>query len=137
MILAGKIEVLGESTLIAQALVKMILAGKIEVLGESTLTPQALVKMILAGKIEVLGESTLIAQICLSHTPQGLSWHLFPPIQGVTGGKVNIVGGLRIGHSKQTSVYVDMSYSERFPKWRYLTVQMQKLLIRKRYYVLF
>jgi hypothetical protein len=34
----------------------------------------------------------------------------------VIGGKVNILGCNSIGHSKQESVYVHVSYSERFPK---------------------
>ena len=81
--------------------------------------------MIMARKIEVLGENPLLVPLCLSHThththtPQGLSRHLSPSIQSVTGGKVNILGGLRIGHSKQKSVYVHVSYCER------LTVHMQ------------
>jgi hypothetical protein len=37
-------------------------------------------------------------------------------IQGVPGGDINIMGGLSIGHSKQKSVFVYVSYSERFPK---------------------
>jgi hypothetical protein len=37
-------------------------------------------------------------------------------MQGVPGGKVNILGGHSIGHSKQKSVYVHVSYSERFPR---------------------
>jgi hypothetical protein len=37
-------------------------------------------------------------------------------IQNVPGGKVNILGGHGIGHSKQENVYVQMSYSERFPR---------------------
>jgi hypothetical protein len=37
-------------------------------------------------------------------------------IQGVLGEKVNILGGHSIGHSKQRSVYVHVSYSERFPR---------------------
>jgi hypothetical protein len=36
-------------------------------------------------------------------------------IQSVSGGKVNIVGGNSIGHSKQKSIYVHVLYSERFP----------------------
>jgi hypothetical protein len=31
-------------------------------------------------------------------------------------GKVNILGGHSIGHSKQKSVYVHVSHSERFPR---------------------
>jgi hypothetical protein len=39
-------------------------------------------------------------------------------VQGVPGGKFNILGGLSssMGHSKQQSVYVHVSYSERFPR---------------------
>jgi hypothetical protein len=37
-------------------------------------------------------------------------------IQGVAEGKVNIMRGHSIGHSKQKSVYLHMSYSERFPR---------------------
>jgi hypothetical protein len=33
-----------------------------------------------------------------------------------TGQKVNMLGGHSIGHSKQKSVYVHVSYSERFPR---------------------
>jgi hypothetical protein len=34
----------------------------------------------------------------------------------VPGGKVNILGGHSIGHSKQKCAYVHVSYSERFPR---------------------
>jgi hypothetical protein len=37
-------------------------------------------------------------------------------MEGVTGGKVSILGGHSIGHSKQKNVYVHVSYSERFPR---------------------
>jgi hypothetical protein len=37
-------------------------------------------------------------------------------LQDVPGGKVNILGGHSSGHSKQNSVYVHVSYSERFPR---------------------
>jgi len=37
-------------------------------------------------------------------------------IQGVPGGKVNILGGHSIGHSKQKCLYEHVSYSERFPR---------------------
>jgi hypothetical protein len=37
-------------------------------------------------------------------------------IQGVPGGKDNILGGHSIGHSKQKSLYEHVSYSERFPR---------------------
>jgi hypothetical protein len=36
-------------------------------------------------------------------------------IQNVSGGKVNILGGHSIGHSKKKSLYEHVSYSERFP----------------------
>jgi hypothetical protein len=35
----------------------------------------------------------------------------------------NILGGHSIGHSKQKSVYVHVSYSEPFPRYSYFTVQ--------------
>jgi len=37
----------------------------------------------------------------------------YATIQGIPGGNVNILGGNGIGHSKQKSVYVHVSYSER------------------------
>jgi hypothetical protein len=37
-------------------------------------------------------------------------------IQCVHGGKVNVLGGYSIGHSKQKSLYEYVSYSERFPR---------------------
>jgi hypothetical protein len=37
-------------------------------------------------------------------------------IQNVPRGNVNILGGHSIGHSEQESVYVHVSYSERFPR---------------------
>jgi hypothetical protein len=37
-------------------------------------------------------------------------------IQGVPGGKDNILGGDIIGHSKQKTLYEHVSYSERFPR---------------------
>jgi hypothetical protein len=37
-------------------------------------------------------------------------------LAGVAGGKVNILRRHSIGHSKQKSVYVHVSYSERFPR---------------------
>jgi hypothetical protein len=36
--------------------------------------------------------------------------------QGVPEGEINILGGHGIGHSKQKSVYVHVSYSERFAR---------------------
>ena len=35
---------------------------------------------------------------------------------GVSGGKVNVLGGHSIGHSKQNCLYEHVSYSERFPR---------------------
>jgi hypothetical protein len=40
----------------------------------------------------------------------------YTSIQGVPGGKVNILGGHSIGHSKQKTLYEHVSYSERFPR---------------------
>jgi hypothetical protein len=37
-------------------------------------------------------------------------------IQSDPGGKVNMLGGHSIGHSKQKHVYVHVSYSELFPR---------------------
>jgi len=37
-------------------------------------------------------------------------------IQGVPGGKVNILGGHSIGHCKQKCLYEHVSYSERFTR---------------------
>ena len=37
-------------------------------------------------------------------------------IYSVPGGKVNILGGHSIGHSKQNTLYEHVSYSERFPR---------------------
>jgi hypothetical protein len=37
----------------------------------------------------------------------------------------NILGGHSIGHSKQKSVYVHLSYSEQFPRYSYFTLQFQ------------
>jgi hypothetical protein len=55
-------------------------------------------------------------------------------IQGVPGGKVNILGGHTICHSKQkkcTGLFITVSETELF----HCTVS--KLLMRKRYYILF
>jgi hypothetical protein len=37
-------------------------------------------------------------------------------IKNIPRGKVIILGGHSIGHSKEKSVYVHVSYSERFPR---------------------
>jgi hypothetical protein len=41
---------------------------------------------------------------------------LYTYIQGVPGGKVNILGGHIVGHSKQKTLYEHVSYSEQFPR---------------------
>ena len=43
----------------------------------------------------------------------GLAW---APSIGVTGGKVNILGGHSVGHSKQKCLHEHVSYSVRFPR---------------------
>jgi len=49
---------------------------------------------------------------------KGLGWDSVSGsyIQDVPGGKVNILGGHSIGHSKQRYLYEHVSYSERFPR---------------------
>ena len=42
--------------------------------------------------------------------------NLLSLIQDVPGGKVNILAGHSIGHSKQKTLYEHVSYSERFPR---------------------
>jgi len=54
--------------------------------------------------------------ICLY---SGLAW---APSIGVPGGKVNILGGHSISHSKQKCLYEHVSYSEWFPRQRHLSV---------------
>jgi hypothetical protein len=50
---------------------------------------------------------------------QYIIWYT-PPTQsdilGVPGGKVNILGGYSISHSKQKTLNEHVSYSERFPR---------------------
>jgi len=48
---------------------------------------------------------------------------LKPMNHGVPGGKVNILGGHNISKSKIKSVYVHVSYSERFQREKYFTAQ--------------
>ena len=48
-------------------------------------------------------------------------------IQGVPGGKINILGGHSIGHSKQKCLYEHVSYSERFPRQNYLDFLQNEL----------
>jgi hypothetical protein len=42
--------------------------------------------------------------------------YIYIHIQGVPGGKDNILGGRSIGHSKQKTLFEHVSYSERFPR---------------------
>jgi hypothetical protein len=54
----------------------------------------------------------------------GLAWtpSIVLPSRPVAGGKVNILGGHSICHSKQKTLYERVSYSERFPRYSHLTV---------------
>jgi hypothetical protein len=49
-------------------------------------------------------------------TLENIYIYIYIYIQGVPGGKANILRGHSTGHSKQKSVYVHVSYSERFPR---------------------
>jgi hypothetical protein len=53
---------------------------------------------------------------CQFSAYQQLNHVIIEAIQSVPGGKANILGCHSIGHSKQRSVYVHVSYSERFPR---------------------
>jgi hypothetical protein len=56
------------------------------------------------------------AHFNLRHEASFIPWNDWN-IQGVPGGKVSILGGHNIGHSKQKkTVYVHVSYSELFPR---------------------
>jgi hypothetical protein len=57
--------------------------------------------------------------------PKYLLIQTFDIIQSVPGGKANILEGHSIGHSKQKSVYVPMSYYEKFLRWSSFTVQFR------------
>jgi hypothetical protein len=67
-------------------------------------------------------QKTLVSDIskmfCLADRPSGFSNYCCKAfnIQSVPGGKVKYLGSRSIGHSKQKSVYVHISCSERFPK---------------------
>jgi hypothetical protein len=50
---------------------------------------------------------------------------LFTHTPNVPGGKVSILGDHSVGHSKKRRLYELVSYSERFPRWSYLNVQLQ------------
>ena len=49
-------------------------------------------------------------------TEDNIILYIYIYIQGVPGGKVNILGGHSISHSKQKPLYEHVSYSERFPR---------------------
>ena len=51
-------------------------------------------------------------------------------MQGVPGGKVNILGGYSIGHPKQKTLYEQVSYSERFPRYSHLNAN-RKIVDKK------
>jgi hypothetical protein len=93
--------------------------------------------MILARKMEVLGENPLLVTLCLSDTPEGLRWHIFLSIQGVLGGKVSILGGHSIGHSKQNKCICTRVLFRTVSERELINSTDAKWLIRKRYYVLF
>jgi hypothetical protein len=57
-------------------------------------------------------------------------------IQGVPGGKVSILGGHIIGHSKQKSVYVHVLFRT-VSEIELFHCTVPKLLIRRRYHILF
>jgi hypothetical protein len=62
----------------------------------------------------------------------GMDWALWEGYiyTGVPGGKVNILGGYSIGHSKQKTLYEHVSYSERFPRYSHLNAN-RKIVDKK------
>jgi hypothetical protein len=44
-------------------------------------------------------------------------------IQDVPGGRVSVLGGRDIGHSKQRTIHIHVSYPEWCPRWSYFTVK--------------
>jgi hypothetical protein len=52
-------------------------------------------------------------------------------IQDVSEENISILGGHNIGHSKQKSVYVHVSYSERFPKYNCISLYNSKIVDKK------
>jgi hypothetical protein len=62
-------------------------------------------------------DASLVLYIYIyTHTHTHIYIYIHIYIQGVPGGKVNILGGHSIGHSKQKTWYEHVSYSERFPR---------------------
>jgi len=51
-----------------------------------------------------------------THTHTHTHTYIYIYIYSVPGGKVNILGGQSISHSKQKCLYEHVSYSERFPR---------------------
>ena len=51
---------------------------------------------------------------CILFDGENISFDASLVIQDVPGGKVNILGGYSISHSKQKTLYEHVSYSERF-----------------------
>jgi hypothetical protein len=62
------------------------------------------------------GQCNVFSSISSYCSPHALFVHLSSAIRNVPGGKVRILGGHSIGHSKQESVYVHVSCSGRFPR---------------------
>ena len=70
-------------------------------------------------------------QFC--HRSMSATYFMNISIQGVPGGKVNILGGYSIGHSKQ-KLYMNMCPIPKGFRNRTIWMRTAKLLIRKRYY---
>jgi hypothetical protein len=72
-------------------------------------------------------QSTLVNTVYFGHYAKHINTisAQFWNVKGycVPGGEVNILGGHCVGHSGQKSVYVHVSYSERFPRYSYFGVQ--------------
>jgi len=51
-----------------------------------------------------------------THTHTHTHIYIYIYIQGVPEGKVNILGGHSIGHSKEKYLFEHVSHSERFPR---------------------
>jgi hypothetical protein len=66
----------------------------------------------------IFNSKTVPEKVVTTRTEDGHKWinKANTTIQGVPGGKDNILGGHSIGHSKQKTLYEHVSYSERFPR---------------------
>jgi hypothetical protein len=87
-------------------------------------------------KLERLKEEAIVTY-CNVHNMVKIRTQYILNIEDVPGGKVNILGGHSIGHSKEKILYVHVSYSERFLRRELFHCTFPKTLIRKRYHVLF